>query len=173
MFIGDRTAFILVCLFAIFWQWKQPPLPLSIYSQLAWNQRQSPNAPSQVSFPTSPTMEQPLLGVTVVITGATSGLGLGLAKVLHQMGATILAVGRSSAKLSSVKNLLSDPSSNTQRVYTFIADFTDLVSVSKAADEIKTQFKSIDFLINNAGMYHAATLERATVQGYDIVFGGK
>jgi len=142
--LRDRTSFILVCIFAIFWQWKQPLLPISYYNQLAWQQRH-PDTVSKASI------EQPLVGVTVVITGPTSGLGLGLAKTLYRMGATIVAVGRSPSKLSSLNTVLASLDNESHRVYTFVADFTDLVSVSKAADAILAKFDSLDFLINNAG----------------------
>ena len=196
----DRFYFILVCFFAIFWQWKQPALDTKYYSQLAWQYRRQHHSYSPVTTTDAlkTSEHQPLLGMTVVITGVTSGLGLGIAKNLYRMGATIIAVGRSSTKLDSVKTLLlsidmpptsSSSSSSTSvnttndvsssstnnnpnsRVYVFVADFTDLNSVSKAADAIKSQFSSIDFLINNAGMYHAATTDIATQQGYEIVFG--
>lgn len=49
---------------------------------------------------------------------------------------------------------------------------SDLNSVSAAGKLIKSKFKKVDFLINNAGMVHSSEKEhQATAQGYDSVFG--
>jgi NAD(P)-dependent dehydrogenase (short-subunit alcohol dehydrogenase family) len=114
----------------------------------------------------------PLEGVKVVITGATNGIGLSLARVLTQrLGATVVAVGRSEAKLQKLKGELGDS------VTTVEADLVDLASVSRAADTISETFDSIDILINNAGIFYPArstltldTTRFATEQGYDRLF---
>lgn len=114
------------------------------------------------SYVSSTSMQVPLQGITVVITGATSGLGLSLSKKLHSMGGTIVAVGRSESKLKSLSNDLQN-----ERVHTILADFKDLDSISNAANKIRSSFKTIDYLVCNAGITAA---EDATPQNFDPVF---
>jgi NAD(P)-dependent dehydrogenase (short-subunit alcohol dehydrogenase family) len=112
----------------------------------------------------------PLEGVKVVITGATNGIGLSLARALTQrLGATVIAVGRSEVKLQQLKGELGDSVTTVQ------ADLVDLSSVSRAADKISETFDSIDVLINNAGITYPSsftldTTRFATQQGYDRLF---
>lgn len=117
-----------------------------------------------------PSKRLPLEGVKVVITGSTNGIGLSLARALTQrLGATVIAVGRSEAKLQKLKDELGDSVTTVQ------ADLVDLSSVSRAADKISEAFESIDILINNAGITYPSTFTLdttpfATEQGYDRLF---
>ena len=124
------------------------------------------------SFPAG----SPLDGVNIAITGPTSGIGIGLARYLHGLGATIIAIGRSPSKLQALQAALdgdADNRNNKRRVETFVADLTDLSSVARAADEIASRFDSISYLINNAGLHYTNDLilgfrrKHATQQGYD------
>lgn len=113
----------------------------------------------------SPPTETPLEGMIVVLTGATSGIGLALTKALSNLGATVVALGRSPSKLNKLEQ-------QVKAVETIVADLNDLESVSKAAKTIQERFHHIDVLINNAGMHYkwAAYGHPSTPQGYDQVF---
>jgi NADPH:quinone reductase-like Zn-dependent oxidoreductase len=119
------------------------------------------------AHPSSPT---PLKGLTVAITGATSGIGFELTRHLTGMGAHVVAIGRSPSKLQVL-------ASEVDHVSTILADLTDLESVARAANEISTNVPHLDILINNAGMHAGTTVSwpwkrPSTAQGYDLVFGG-
>jgi short chain dehydrogenase len=137
----------------------------------------------------------PLTGLNVVITGATSGIGLEVTRKVFSLGANVIVLGRSPPKLKDLKeDLLQrrrqdnkngtggvDASSTTKKKNTVtmvIADFTDLQSVARAANEIIDNHNynnKIDMLINNAGIhasFKGLTTIETTVQGYDLVFGG-
>jgi NAD(P)-dependent dehydrogenase (short-subunit alcohol dehydrogenase family) len=108
----------------------------------------------------------PLSGTLVVVTGATSGIGLSLTRALSKMGAQVVALGRSSSKLANLQEEL--PSIQTVKV-----DLSDLESVSQAADQLIASFPRIDILINNAGMHDGADNPAGSPpnpQGHDLVF---
>ncbi|GAX24552.1 hypothetical protein FisN_4Hh071 [Fistulifera solaris] len=112
------------------------------------------------------TNDEPLQGKIVVVTGCTSGIGLSMTKALSKLGATVVGIGRSSTKLNQLKEEVST-------VQPFVADFTDLASVAKAADEILSKYDHIDILINNAGMHDGLNNwkgDRVSAQGHDMVF---
>jgi NAD(P)-dependent dehydrogenase (short-subunit alcohol dehydrogenase family) len=91
-----------------------------------------------------------LKGLTVVITGATNGIGKALTLFLLSKGATVVAMGRSKSKL---QQLQTEATSGGQLV-PFTMEQSNLQSVAEAAEEIKKQFPSIDVLVCNAGMHY-------------------
>jgi NAD(P)-dependent dehydrogenase (short-subunit alcohol dehydrogenase family) len=114
----------------------------------------------------TPSQQQPLSDTIVVVTGATSGIGLALTRALSKMGAQVVALGRSSSKLADLKEEL--PSIQIVKV-----DLSDLESVSQAADQLITSFPRIDILVNNGGMhagYGNFAASPPNPQGFDPVF---
>ena len=165
---------IAIALLSIYIQWPQPKLDVDFYSNLA-----AEYIGSDISDINNANVI-PLKDVTIVITGATSGLGFALTCRLHELGGTIIAIGRSPSKLDRLREKLDGTSLSednkvlsTQRLFPIIADFEDLGAVSAAADIISSRFRRIDFLINNAGIHYFPAGKRTSSQGYDIVFGGK
>lgn len=111
--------------------------------------------------------QKPLEGTVIVVTGATSGIGLGLTRTLTKFGASVVALGRSRTKLDSLVQEL-------PTITPVLADLADLKAVSNAATEILEKFSRIDALINNAGIHEGFTNVMGgskTVDGYDLVFG--
>jgi NAD(P)-dependent dehydrogenase (short-subunit alcohol dehydrogenase family) len=159
----QRVVIAFGLLFSIILQYPQPKLDISYYTFLAHNHTASQD--NQV----------PLKGVTCVITGATSGLGQDLSKQLFSLGATVIAIGRSESKLSNLATWLlknqNSQENDEKRIVLVQANLQDLHSVSDAANKIRSKFKTIDFLVNNAGMTHASYgNETESAQGYDMVF---
>ncbi len=101
-----------------------------------------------------------LSGRRIVITGATSGLGLAAAHQLASMGATLVLVGRNPEKTDGVRDSL--PTPNDAAHATAYADMGDLDAVRRIADEIAEAHPGIDTLIHNAG---ALSAERRTTDG--------
>jgi NAD(P)-dependent dehydrogenase (short-subunit alcohol dehydrogenase family) len=112
-----------------------------------------------------------LRGITVVVTGATSGIGAALTRQLADLGATVVALGRSSERLQ----LLADHVKSTKRgfVVPVQADFADLAQVARASEHIHESFPAVDMVVANAGMHSAAAAatQVRTAQGYDVIFG--
>lgn len=102
---------------------------------------------------------------TILITGATDGIGLETAKLLAQEGHTLLLHGRNSEKLEKVKNELLKINSNIQ---TFIGDLSILNETKQLAEEILAKTHKIDVIINNAGVF--VLDESTTKDGLDARF---
>jgi len=92
-----------------------------------------------------------LTGKTVLVTGATDGLGRALAGKLAASGATILIHGRDPERIRKTeadirRTIASD------RLRTYRADFSHLAEVRQLSDEILAGEKRLDVLVNNAGI---------------------
>ncbi|WP_139992742.1 SDR family NAD(P)-dependent oxidoreductase, partial [Kurthia sp. Dielmo] len=90
---------------------------------------------------------------TVLVTGATSGVGFELAIQLHAQGHRVIATGRNEVKLQQLKK---------QRLETIAADLTNRASLQQLVD----QLPNIDVAIINAGIgtfEYAAALEDAAI----------
>lgn len=89
-------------------------------------------------------------GKTVVITGASDGIGAAAARQLATLGAHLALVGRSADKLARVAADVRAAGSAHEPL-TFSADFTSLGEVRKLADDLLAQLPEIHVLANNAG----------------------
>lgn len=82
-------------------------------------------------------------GRTIVITGASDGIGEVAARELHKQGARVIVTGRSPEKTRRVADAVKSPA--------LIADFADFEQVRRLAGEIIEAAPQIDVLVNNAG----------------------
>lgn len=80
---------------------------------------------------------------TVVITGASDGIGAAAARELSARGDRVVVVGRSEGKTRALADELGSPH--------HLADFADLDQVRRLADELRDAYPRIDVLANNAG----------------------
>ncbi len=95
-------------------------------------------------------MSLSMQGKSVIVTGATSGIGWVTARELARKGARVILVGRSSAKLSTVAEQIKNQTSNPL-VETICADLSTRAGVQFAAHEYKKRHTRLDVLVNNAG----------------------
>lgn len=90
-----------------------------------------------------------LTGRTMVVTGATSGLGLAAAHQLGACGARLVVVGRNEAKTTGVcQDLAAQTGAEVEAV---IADMGDLDAVRSASTQILELAPALDVLVHNAG----------------------
>ena len=104
---------------------------------------------------------------TILITGATDGIGLLTAQKLAGLGHNLLIHGRNPEKLDRVKSELA-ASYPEVSLSIYIADLSDLSAVKEMADAITSDYEKFDVLINNAGILK--TPQTVTKDGLDIRF---
>ena len=100
-----------------------------------------------------------LQGKTVLITGATDGLGKEVALLAAKAGATVLLHGRSRSKAEPVLEQVRRAGSADAELY--LADLESLDEVRKLAAEVLARHRRLDVLINNAGILRAGETPRA------------
>ena len=95
-------------------------------------------------------MAQSMQGKTVIITGATNGIGYVAARELARMGAQTVLVSRSSEKCAQSVERIKKETGNTQ-VEFIAADLSTNAGVQQVAHEFKKRHTRLDVLLNNAG----------------------
>lgn len=102
---------------------------------------------------------------TVLITGASAGIGLHSAIGLAKLGAEVVMVGRDERRTAEAASLVKAQTGN-QAISYLIADLSSQKEVRKLASEFKNKYKKLDVLLNNAG---AIFLRRkVSVDGYEM-----
>jgi NAD(P)-dependent dehydrogenase (short-subunit alcohol dehydrogenase family) len=89
---------------------------------------------------------------TILITGATDGIGKQTALELSKLGHNIILHGRSENKCKSIQKWIEE-NTESDNVHYLVSDFSRLNDVRRMADELKKRFVKVDVLINNAGVY--------------------
>ncbi|CAM3028827.1 short-chain dehydrogenase [Mycobacterium intermedium] len=97
---------------------------------------------------------------TIVITGASDGIGAAAARRLTRNGEKVVVVGRSEIKTKAVATELGADY--------FVTDFSDLSQVRALADKLRSEYPRIDVLANNAGGMSTAVV--MTGDGYERTY---
>lgn len=125
-----------------------------------------------MDMPTTTTLEsggKPLTGRVAVITGSTSGIGLGIAKALADAGADIVLNGIADA--ATVGHLVAEMEASGARA---AFDGANLLDPSAAADLVPAaieRFGRVDVLVNNAGIQHVAPVDEFPPAKWDAIIG--
>jgi NAD(P)-dependent dehydrogenase (short-subunit alcohol dehydrogenase family) len=99
-------------------------------------------------------------GQTMVITGASDGIGAAAGRNLRDMGANVVLVGRSAEKTAAVAKEL--------RTDYYLCDFAELKQVRELAEKLLGRCPTIDVLANNAGLISGG--RQKTKDGHEITF---
>ncbi len=105
---------------------------------------------------------------TVIITGASSGIGLAAACALARAGDDVVLLGRNPSRLRRAVDKVAAAGGRTPRAYR--ADFAVLAEVRAVAERLRADLERVDVLVNNAGMLaapHRTVLARTTMDGLD------
>ena len=95
-----------------------------------------------------------LTGKCALVTGASGGIGGGIARALHAQGATLALTGRNSQALEQLSDELSD------RVHVLVADLRDTAAIQSLISDAGEAMGAIDILVNNAGLTHDGLMMR-------------
>ena len=95
-------------------------------------------------------MSRDLTDKTILVTGASDGLGRAVALELAHRGASILVHGRDAGRVARTVEQVLTVGATSARGY--VADFAELAQVARLAKELRQQEKSLNVLINNAGL---------------------
>ncbi|MEY8037897.1 SDR family NAD(P)-dependent oxidoreductase [Saccharopolyspora cebuensis] len=88
---------------------------------------------------------------TVLITGATNGLGRVLAELLAGTGRRVLLHGRDPVRVEQARSEITDGTGN-DRVEVLVADLAALHEVDRLAEDVRSRCPRLDALVNNAGI---------------------
>jgi short-subunit dehydrogenase len=97
-----------------------------------------------------------LKGKVVMITGASSGIGMEVSKILAQKGAGLALLGRNTEKLDA---LALDFGKSGVEAIAIKTDVTSRDDIRKAVEETLKKFSRIDVVVNDAGVGHYGPLE--------------
>jgi len=109
-----------------------------------------------------------LKGRTALVTGSTSGIGLGIAEALAQRGANIILNGFGDrAEIERLRARIAD----THRVTVKYdgADMSQGEAIEAMMKAAIAEFGSVDVLVNNAGIQHVAPVEEFPVAKWDAI----
>ncbi|WP_428534292.1 SDR family oxidoreductase [Rhodopila sp.] len=105
-------------------------------------------------------MEVRLDGRSAIITGASKGLGLAMAKQFAASGANVAILARSPDSLADALAIATEGSSG--QVATFQCDVSKAHDIATTFGEVVKRFGQVDILINNAGISRAMPSEQIT-----------
>ncbi len=102
-----------------------------------------------------------LSGRTVLVTGGTNGIGLGIAEAFHKSGSRVIVCGRDKRRLSAVEEKFPG-------ITALHCDVGDGLQRKNLAAEVLRRFADLDILVNNAGIQRYVDLKK----GYDELKSG-
>jgi NAD(P)-dependent dehydrogenase (short-subunit alcohol dehydrogenase family) len=107
-------------------------------------------------------------GKVAYITGGSSGIGLGIARALHEQGAKVV-LGNLNDK--QWDDALKHFPANDSRVATVVQDVMDRDAWERKADEIESKFGKVHILVNNAGVGLFSKASEGTLKDWDWGMG--
>lgn len=109
-----------------------------------------------------------LRGKVAVVTGSTSGIGLGIAHALAAEGAAVMLNGFGAAEvIEALRAAIADRYSVAVRHHA--ADMTEPGEIAAMVAEARAALGSVDVLVNNAGIQHTAAIADFPVERWDAV----
>ena len=105
-----------------------------------------------------------LKGKTALITGSTSGIGLGIAKALAQQGANIMLNG-----FGDIEGPKAEIAALGVQVDYHGADMSQPADIEAMMQQAAKRFGRVDILVNNAGIQHVARIENFPVERWDAI----
>lgn len=111
--------------------------------------------------------EKEFSGKVVLVTGAASGIGRGVAHRLAELGAIVAAVDRDAAGLAEVVKEITGTGANANAVP---ADVSSSAEVEAAIESVETRFGPVEYLVNAAGILRMNTALELTDEDWKQTF---
>ena len=109
-----------------------------------------------------------LQGKTALVTGSTSGIGLGIAQTLAAKGANVVLNGF--GDMQEIERMRKDMAEKNGVTVTYSgADMAEPDQIQQMVDDAIAQFGSVDVLVNNAGIQHVAPVDDFDPQKFEQV----
>ncbi|MFJ2319511.1 3-hydroxybutyrate dehydrogenase [Pseudomonas sp. NPDC087817] len=105
-----------------------------------------------------------LSGKTALVTGSTSGIGLGIALVLAKAGANVILNG-----FGNAAPVIAEVAQFGGKVGHHPADVSDPAQIADMVDYAEREFGGVDILVNNAGIQHVAAVEEFPIERWDSI----
>lgn len=116
-------------------------------------------------------MEKKLNNQVAIITGASSGIGEGCAKLFAQEGATIIVDYPMESEKGKAEIVVNDIKSAGGNAIIYQCDVSKEDEVIKMFSDVREQFGTVDILINNAGLQRDARFTEMTLAQWNFVIG--
>ncbi|CCD40894.1 D-beta-hydroxybutyrate dehydrogenase [Candidatus Paraburkholderia kirkii UZHbot1] len=114
--------------------------------------------------PPNPVSNQPLAGKTALVTGSTSGIGLGIATALAQAGANLVLNG-----FGDIDAAIRQIEATGAKAVHHPADMTRPEEIEAMIAFANEKLGAVDILVNNAGIQHVATIDEFPVDRWDAI----
>ncbi len=112
-------------------------------------------------------MNVSLDGQTALITGASSGIGRGVALAMAAAGANVAVNYPTAEQQAQAQAVCDEIGTLGGRSAAFEADVSDEAAVGRLVDEVTAELGAIDILVNNAGIANAAPVHKMSVDQWD------
>ena len=116
-------------------------------------------------------MEKKLQGQVAIITGASSGIGAGVAKALAASGATVVVNYPVPVTKNAAEAVLQEIVTAGGNGITYACDVSKEEEVIKMFTDVVAQFGTVDILVNNAGLQRDAKFTEMTLEQWNFVLG--
>jgi 3-hydroxybutyrate dehydrogenase len=108
-----------------------------------------------------------LRGKSAVVTGSTSGIGLGIARALAAQGANVMLNGFGDAE--QIGRLRAELAGHGAKAMYSAADMSRPAEIEAMMAQAEKAFGAVDILVNNAGIQHVAAVDEFPLEKWDLI----
>jgi 3-hydroxybutyrate dehydrogenase len=108
-----------------------------------------------------------LRGKSAVVTGSTSGIGLGIARALAAQGANVMLNGFGDAQ--QIERLRAELAGHGAKAMYSAADMSRPAEIEAMMAQAEKAFGAVDILVNNAGIQHVAAVDEFPLEKWDLI----